>query len=83
MRRFLFLIAAFAFCLPVCPAEPAYLRLTSPHFTLITDAGDHDARQILDNFEHMRWMFGTLFPPHPCGPARADGDRRHSRAEGV
>ncbi len=52
-------------------AEQQPIQVASPHFTLVTDAGEKQARHILDNFERMRWMFQTLFPQanvDPPGP---------------
>jgi tetratricopeptide (TPR) repeat protein len=69
MKRLLLLLCLLALLASVCRAEPPALRITSPHFTLITDAGDHQGRQILDNFEHMRWMFQTLFSSLKVDPA--------------
>ena len=50
-------------------AEQPPIEVSSPHFTLVTDAGEKQARHILDNFERMRWMFQTLFPKSNVDPA--------------
>jgi tetratricopeptide (TPR) repeat protein len=50
-------------------AEQPPIEVASPHFTLITEAGEKQARHILDNFERMRWMFQTLFPKANVDPA--------------
>ncbi len=62
-------------CAGVCAvplaAEQQSIQVVSPHFTLVTNAGEKQARHILDNFERMRWMFQTLFPQanvDPPGP---------------
>lgn len=44
------------------------IEVISPHFTLVTDANEKQARHILDNFERMRWMFQTLFPNAKVDP---------------
>ena len=50
-------------------AEAPPVQVASPHFTVITDAGEKEARRILDNFERMRWVFQTLFPKANVDPA--------------
>ena len=45
------------------------IELSSPHFTLVTDSSEKQARHILDNFEQMRWMFQTLFPKANVDPS--------------
>jgi Tfp pilus assembly protein PilF len=39
-----------------------WLEVRSPHFTVLTDSNEKQARHIADQFERMRWMFQTLFP---------------------
>jgi len=46
-----------------------WFEVSSPHFTVITDSSDKQARHILDQFERMRWMFQTLFPKSNVDPA--------------
>jgi tetratricopeptide (TPR) repeat protein len=50
-------------------ADQTALLVSSPHFTVITDAGEKQARHLLDNFERMRWVFATLFPKSNVDPA--------------
>src|ERR1035438_7962889 len=38
-----------------------WLEVRSPHFTVLTDSNEKQARHIADQFERMRWMFQTLF----------------------
>jgi tetratricopeptide (TPR) repeat protein len=51
-----------------CASSAAYagsdqwIEVSSGHFTVISDAGEKQARHILDQFERMRWVFQTLFP---------------------
>ncbi|HWT65535.1 MAG TPA: tetratricopeptide repeat protein [Terracidiphilus sp.] len=68
MKRLLPLLCVLILWAPLLHADPQALRIVSPHFTLITDAGDRQGRDILDNFEHMRWMFQTLFPTLQIDP---------------
>jgi tetratricopeptide (TPR) repeat protein len=49
-------------------APDQWLRVTSPHFTVITNSNDKQARHILDQFERMRWVFQTLFPKFKVDP---------------
>lgn len=41
-------------------AEPAWLEIHSPHYTVITDAGDKKGREIALRFEQMRAVFAGL-----------------------
>jgi tetratricopeptide (TPR) repeat protein len=43
-------------------ASEQWLRVTSPHFVVITNSNEKQARHILDQFERMRWVFQTMFP---------------------
>jgi len=45
-----------------CFAAEQWLRVTSPHFIVITNSYEKQARHVLDQFERMRWVFQTLFP---------------------
>lgn len=52
-------------------SAPAWLQVTSPHFTIITDAGDRQARRIAGQYERMQSAFSRLFPaarPDPGVP---------------
>ncbi|MGD0735075.1 MAG: DUF1570 domain-containing protein [Terracidiphilus sp.] len=60
-----FILAASSFA---SSAPEQWLQVTSPHFTVITDSNDKQARQLLDQFERMRWMFQTLFPKRKVDP---------------
>jgi len=67
LKRFLlvlFLLAATA----LHAAEPQYVKVTSPHFTVITDAGEKQGRHVLDNFEQMRWVFQTVLAKSSVDP---------------
>ncbi|HTX77548.1 MAG TPA: tetratricopeptide repeat protein [Terracidiphilus sp.] len=47
---------------PSRASAPQWVQVSSPHFTLYTDAGEKKGRHVLDQFERMRWVFRTLFP---------------------
>lgn len=66
---FLLLCFMAAACGSLRAAEQPPIEVASPHFTLVTDAGEKQARHILDNFERMRWMFQTLYPKANVDPA--------------
>ncbi|HEY6447249.1 MAG TPA: hypothetical protein VIY53_12380, partial [Acidobacteriaceae bacterium] len=54
---------------PVARASaPPWLEVRSQHFTMVTDAGDKEARRLLDQFERMRWVFQTMFPQANVDP---------------
>lgn len=46
----------------------AWVEVRSPHFTVVTDAGEKQGRQVADQFERMRWVFQTLFPKANVDP---------------
>jgi hypothetical protein len=48
---------------------PAWVEVRSPHFTVVTDAGEKEGRHVADQFERMRWVFQTLFPHSNVDPA--------------
>jgi tetratricopeptide (TPR) repeat protein len=43
-------------------APQQWIRVTSPHFIVITNSYEKQGRHILDQFERMRWVFQTMFP---------------------
>lgn len=45
-----------------CASAPQWVEVRSPHFTIVSDANEKQARHILDQLERMRWVFQTLFP---------------------
>jgi tetratricopeptide (TPR) repeat protein len=50
-------------------ADQPPVEVSSPHFTVVTEAGEKQARHILDNFERMRWLFQAVFPKANADPA--------------
>jgi len=48
---------------------PQWVEARSPHFTIISDANEKEARHVLDQLERMRWVFQTLFPNANVDPA--------------
>ena len=47
---------------------PQWLQANSPHFTVISDAGEKQARHVLAQLERMRWVFQTLYPKANIDP---------------
>ena len=45
----------------VLAADSGWLEVRSEHFSVITDAGEKNGRQIAEHFEQMRAAFGLLF----------------------
>jgi len=58
----------------LCPvsrsAEPAWLELHSPHYTVITDAGEKRGREVALRFEQMRSVFAGLLGRDRLSEAR-------------
>lgn len=46
-----------------------WLEVRSPHFTIITDAGDARGRHVAGQFERMRWVFQGSLPASNLDPA--------------
>ncbi len=47
--------------LPIVAGDSPWLEVRSEHFTVITDAGEKNGKQVADRFEQMRAIFGVLF----------------------
>ncbi len=63
--RFLlpFLFLCLMPCSQVCSAvTPKWVEVRSPHFTVVSDAGEKQARQTADQFEQIREVFKNAFP---------------------
>lgn len=50
----------FAALIPAAEA-PRWLEVRSPHFSLITDAGEKQGREVALRFEQMRAIVGAMF----------------------
>lgn len=70
MLKGLFCLVLFAACCRVSAAPEQWIEITSPHFTLYSDAGEKQARHTLDQFERMRWLFQTMFPKANVDPSQ-------------
>jgi hypothetical protein len=60
------LFTVLAAGLSACPAYPDqhdhWVEIKAPHFTVISNAGEHDGRRIAAQFEDVRGMFEQSFP---------------------
>jgi hypothetical protein len=57
---FLGLVISALRVVPAQAAEPQWVEVRSPNFSVITDAGEHRGREVALRFEQMRSAFGTL-----------------------
>ena len=60
LKSVLTLFFCLALAVPAGAGEPPWLRISSAHFSLLTDAGDKRGREVLLRFEQMRSMFSIL-----------------------
>jgi len=58
--KLLSLLLCVAFASPAFSGEPQWVEIHSPHFSVITDAGDKRGRDVAVRFEQMRAVFGAL-----------------------
>ncbi len=49
-------------------SAPVWLQVTTPHFTVVTDANEKQARNIAAQFERMQAVFSTILPAAHSGP---------------
>ncbi len=57
MRGWLSASLLLQLLLPAASQAAAWVRLTSSHFELLTDAGDKHGRQVLERLETVRYVF--------------------------
>jgi Tfp pilus assembly protein PilF len=61
--RFLAISILALLCVPAhADSAPAWVQVTTPHFTVVTDAGEKQARHIAGQFERMQAVFQKLIP---------------------
>jgi Tfp pilus assembly protein PilF len=56
---FVFLLAAVV---PCVAGEKAWIEVCSPHFRVLTNSSQHDARRVAHEFEQMRYVFAEHNP---------------------
>src|SRR2546427_1259044 len=52
--------AVLSAVVPALAAEPQWLEIQSPHFSVVTDAGEKRGREVAMRFEQMRVVFGAI-----------------------
>jgi tetratricopeptide (TPR) repeat protein len=58
--RILVFLIAITLCLPAAAADQHWLRVSSDHFVVLTDAGQKPGHDLAARFEQMRAIFGEL-----------------------
>ena len=59
--RFVFSVLFLLSAVSLLRAEQQWVEVRSPHFTVVTDAGEKRGREVATRFEQMRTAFGVLF----------------------
>ncbi len=71
MTRACSILVLLTLCVPAWPANPTpWMELHSPHYTVITDAGERKGRDIALRFEQMRAVFGGLLTKERLNESR-------------
>ena len=60
-RYFQVVFLALVFCGTGMADAPDWMEVRSPHFSVVTDAGQKRGREVAQRFEQMRSVFGALF----------------------
>jgi Tfp pilus assembly protein PilF len=61
-RIFLLLTVFAALAAPAAGKEENWLEVHSPHFTVLSNSSEKQARHVADQFERMRFVFHTVLP---------------------
>lgn len=64
------MLLSVVLCRPAGALTDQWIEVRSAHFTVVSDAHERAARQVLDQFERMRWVFGALFPKASSDPGQ-------------
>ncbi len=67
-RIFLLLTVFAALAAPSLGKEENWLEVRSPHFTVLSNSSEKQARHVADQFERMRFVFHTAFPQANVDP---------------
>lgn len=71
LKRFVVVLTVLAAALaPARDKAENWIQVTSPHFTVITNSNEKQARRIAGQFERMRSMFHAAFPRLQVDPAQ-------------
>jgi tetratricopeptide (TPR) repeat protein len=69
-RRIFLFLTLFAAAAILAHAKPEnWLEVRSPHFILLSDSNEKQARHVADQFERMRSVFQAVFPHAQVDPA--------------
>jgi tetratricopeptide (TPR) repeat protein len=58
--RHIYILVCLGIAAPAFGGEPQWVEIHSPHFSVVTDAGEKHGRDAAARFEQMRAVFGTL-----------------------
>ena len=58
--RYFYILVCLGVAVPAFSGEPQWVEIHSPHFSVVTDAGERRGRDAAARFEQMRAVFGTL-----------------------
>jgi len=61
-RPLVILSLLLSVCVLRAASKDTWIEVQSPHFTVISNAGDKEARKVADQFEEFREVFHTTFP---------------------
>jgi tetratricopeptide (TPR) repeat protein len=67
-RIFLLLTVFAAFAATARAKEESWVEVRSPHFTVLSDSNEKQARHVADQFERMRAVFHDRFPKSSIDP---------------
>src|SRR6202140_4373387 len=58
--RYFCILVCLCIAIPAFSSDPQWVEIKSPHFSVVTDAGERRGRDAAARFEQMRAVFGTL-----------------------
>jgi tetratricopeptide (TPR) repeat protein len=61
-RSFFVALVLLTVLVTAAPAKDVWIEIRSPHFLVVSNASDHDARKVADQFEQFREVFQAAFP---------------------
>src|SRR6266851_1185990 len=64
LRFLIFVFLVLCLTEPMSAADQQWLRISSDHFIVYTDAGEKKGHEVAARFEQMRAMYGTLMGQH-------------------
>ena len=61
-RSFLPLLLTAVLTAPACAKTESWLEVRTPHFIVVSNSNEKQARHVADQFERMRFVFHKMFP---------------------